>query len=62
MQLGAAQLLGSSAGPLAASLLVGDTDAGGAMKLAAGCLVAALALIVGVVTVLARRGPVVATS
>lgn len=57
MQLGAAQLLGSSAGPLAASLLVGDTDVGGAMKLAAACLVAALALIVGVVTVLARRGP-----
>jgi len=60
MQLGAAQLLGSSAGPLAASLLVGDADVGGAMKLAAGCLVAALALIVGVVTVLARRGPVLA--
>jgi fucose permease len=58
MQLGAAQLLGSSAGPLAASLLVGDTDAGGAMKLAAACLVAALALILGVVAVLARRGPV----
>ncbi|MEW5686105.1 MAG: MFS transporter [Pseudomonadota bacterium] len=57
MQLGAAQLLGSSAGPLAASLLVGDTDAGGAMKLAAACLVAALALILAVVTVLARRGP-----
>jgi MFS transporter, DHA1 family, inner membrane transport protein len=59
MQLGAAQLLGSSAGPLAASVLVGDADVGGAMKLAAGCLVAALALIVGVVTVLARRGPAV---
>jgi len=57
MQLGAAQLLGSSAGPLAASLLVGDADVGGAMKLAAACLVAALALIAGVVTVLARRGP-----
>lgn len=60
MQLGAAQLLGSSAGPLAASLLVGDADVGGAMKLAAGCLVAALALIVGVVAVLARRGSVLA--
>lgn len=61
MQLGAAQLLGSSAGPLAASLLVGDTDVGGAMKLAAGCLVAALALILGVVTLLSRRGPVAET-
>ena len=61
MQLGAAQLLGSSAGPLAASLLVGDTDVGGAMKLAAACLVAALALIVGVVTVLARRMPLAET-
>lgn len=61
MQLGAAQLLGSSAGPLAASLLVGDTDVGGAMKLAAACLVAALALIVGVVTVLARRVPLAET-
>lgn len=57
MQLGAAQLLGSSAGPLAASLLVGDTDAGGAMKLAAACLIAALALILGVVAMMARRGP-----
>lgn len=61
MQLGAAQLLGSSAGPLAASLLVGDADVGGAMKLAAACLVAALALILGVVTVLARRGPLAET-
>lgn len=61
MQLGAAQLLGSSAGPLAASLLVGDSDVGGAMKLAAGCLVAALALILGVVTLLSRRGPVAET-
>ncbi|WP_374469978.1 MFS transporter [Phenylobacterium sp.] len=55
MQLGAAQLLGSSAGPLAASLLVGDTDAGGAMRLAAACLVLALTLIVGVTAVMARR-------
>jgi hypothetical protein len=61
MQLGAAQLLGSSAGPLAASLLVGEADVGGAMKLAGACLLAALALIVGVVTVLARRGPLVET-
>ena len=61
MQLGAAQLLGSSAGPLAASMLVGDTDVGGAMRLAAGCLVAALALIVGVVTVMARRAPLAGT-
>jgi len=55
MQLGAAQLLGSSAGPLAASLLVGDTNAAGAMTLAAGCLVAALALFIGIVAVLSRR-------
>lgn len=57
MQLGAAQLLGGSAGPLAASVLVKYAGAGGAMTLAAACLVAALALIVGVVTVLARRSP-----
>ena len=43
------------------SLLVGDSDVGGAMKLAAACLIAALALIAGVVTVLARRGPVAET-
>lgn len=55
MQLGAAQLLGSSAGPLAASLIVGDTNAAGAMTLAAGCLVAALALFIGIVVVLSRR-------
>lgn len=60
MQLGAAQLLGSSAGPLAASLLVGDSDAAGAMKLAGACLVLALTLIVGVVTVTARRRAAVA--
>jgi hypothetical protein len=57
MQLGAAQLLGSSAGPLAASMLVGGANVGGAMQLAAGCLVAALALIVRVVSLLSRRGP-----
>ena len=56
MQLGAAQLLGSSAGPLAASLIVGDADARGAMKLAAGSLVAATALFFCVTAVLARRG------
>jgi hypothetical protein len=55
MQLGAAQLLGSSAGPLAASLLVGDSDVGGAMNLARACLVTALALFLGVAAVLARR-------
>ncbi|MES2034824.1 MAG: MFS transporter [Pseudomonadota bacterium] len=60
MQLGAAQLLGSSAGPLAASLIVGDTNAPGAMTLAAGCLVAALALFIGIVVVLSRRGVVTA--
>lgn len=61
MQLGAAQLLGSSAGPLAASLLVGDADVGGAMRFAAACLVAALALILAVVALMARRGPVTET-
>jgi len=61
MQLGTAQLLGSSAGPLAASLLVGDTDVGGAMKFAAACLAAALALIAAVVAVMARRTPVAET-
>lgn len=55
MQLGAAQLLGSSAGPLAASLLVGDQDPAGAMTLAAVCLVAALSLIVAVAFALTRR-------
>lgn len=55
MQLGASQLLGSSAGPLAASLIVGDTNAAGAMQLATVCLIAALALFVAIVAVLSRR-------
>jgi hypothetical protein len=55
MQLGTAQLLGSAGGPLAASLLVGDTNAAGAMTLAGGCLVVALALFVGILVVLSRR-------
>jgi hypothetical protein len=55
MQLGTAQLLGSAGGPLAASLLVGDTNAPGAMVLAASCLVAALALIAGILALLSRR-------
>lgn len=45
MQLGAAQLLGSSAGPLAASLVVGDGPVRRALILSAACLVLALALI-----------------
>lgn len=57
MQLGAAQLLGSSAGPLAASLLVGDSDVAGAMRLAGVCLVLALVLIVAVTGRLRRTGP-----
>ncbi len=57
MQLGAAQLLGSSAGPLAASLIVGESDAAGAMKLAAACLAASLALMLALVALLVRRGP-----
>jgi hypothetical protein len=56
MQLGAAQLLGSSAGPLAASLLVGDSDVAGAMRLAGVCLVLALGLIVVVAARLRRIG------
>jgi len=57
MQLGAAQLLGSSAGPLAASIIVGESDAAGAMKLAAACLAASLALMLALVALLVRRGP-----
>jgi hypothetical protein len=45
MQLGAAQLLGSSAGPLAASLVVGDGPVGQALLLSAGCLAVSLVLI-----------------
>ncbi|PZR34896.1 MFS transporter [Caulobacter segnis] len=45
MQLGAAQLLGSSAGPLAASLVVGDGPVRGALILSAACLALALGLI-----------------
>lgn len=55
MQLGTAQLLGSAGGPMAASLLVGETNAPGAMSLAAGCLVLALALIGAILAVLSRR-------
>ncbi|HJV43187.1 MFS transporter [Caulobacter sp.] len=45
MQLGAAQLLGSSAGPLAASLVVGDGPVRRALILSAACLALALGLI-----------------
>ena len=45
MQLGAAQLLGSSAGPLAASLIVGEGPVNRALLLSVGCLVLALSLI-----------------
>ena len=45
MQLGAAQLLGSSAGPLAASLVVGDGPVRHALILSAVCLALALGLI-----------------
>lgn len=45
MQLGAAQLLGSSAGPLAASLVVGDGEVRRALVLSAICLAGALTLI-----------------
>lgn len=56
MQLGSAQLLGSSAGPLAASLLVGDSNVAGAMQLAGVCLVMALGLIL--IVALRLRRPV----
>lgn len=45
MQLGAAQLLGSSAGPLAASLVVGEGAVARALLLSAGCLAVSLVLI-----------------
>lgn len=45
MQLGAAQLLGSSAGPLAASLVVGDGPVRRALALSAVCLTLSLAFI-----------------
>ncbi|MDI1364247.1 MAG: hypothetical protein PSX79_05175, partial [bacterium] len=45
MLLGAAQLLGSSAGPLAASLVVGDGEVRRALILSGVCLAAALTLI-----------------
>ena len=51
MQLGAAQLLGSSAGPLVAALVVGDGDARHAITLAVGFL----ALSLGLVVILALR-------
>lgn len=54
MQLGAAQLLGSSAGPLAASLVVGDGPVKHALALSGICLALALALI-GLLG--ARRSP-----
>lgn len=54
MQLGAAQLLGSSAGPLAASLVVGEGPVRRALLLSGVCLALALALI----SLLAWRRPV----
>ncbi|PIB95687.1 MFS transporter [Caulobacter sp. X] len=45
MQLGAAQLLGSSAGPLAASLVVGEGPVRRALILSGACLALALGLI-----------------
>lgn len=45
LQLGAAQLLGSSAGPLAASLVVGEGPVRRALILSAACLALGLALI-----------------
>lgn len=54
MQLGAAQLLGSSAGPLAASLMVGEGPVRRALALSGLCLALALALI----SLLASRRPV----
>ncbi|MBO9710319.1 MAG: MFS transporter [Caulobacter sp.] len=54
MQLGAAQLLGSSAGPLAASLVVGEGPVRRALVLSMTCLALAVALI----SFLAARGAV----
>ncbi|HWU81190.1 MAG TPA: hypothetical protein VN158_14130, partial [Caulobacter sp.] len=54
MQLGAAQLLGSSAGPLAASLIVGEGPVRRALVVSGLCLGLALALI----SLLASRRPV----
>ncbi len=45
MQSGAAQLLGGAAGPLLASLVVGDRDVHGVLWLAAGLLLAGLAVV-----------------
>lgn len=45
MQLGAAQLLGSSAGPLAASLVVGEGPVRHALALSGACLALALTLV-----------------
>jgi predicted MFS family arabinose efflux permease len=53
MQLGAAQLLGSSAGPLAASLVVGEGPVKRALAVSGLCLALALALI----SLLASRRP-----
>jgi hypothetical protein len=53
MQLGAAQLLGSSAGPLAASLVVGEGPVRRALALSGVCL----ALALGLISVLASRRP-----
>ncbi len=53
MQLGAAQLLGSSAGPLAASLVVGDGPVRRALILSAICL----ALALGLVSLLRPKSP-----
>lgn len=53
MQLGAAQLLGSSAGPLAASLVVGEGPVRRALAVSGLCLALALALI----SLLASRRP-----
>ncbi len=54
MQLGAAQLLGSSAGPLAASLVVGASDVRRVLGLAGALIAAAVAL---VLVLAVRRRP-----
>ena len=49
MQVGAAQLLGSSFGPLVAALIVGEDDIAGALNVALVFLAVAVAIIVGLI-------------
>ncbi|MBQ1540905.1 MFS transporter [Caulobacter sp. CCUG 60055] len=57
MLSGGAQLLGSSLGPLAASFVVNDRDAHGALGMAATWIVVGVAIIVGLHATRLRRAP-----